>query len=338
MTAGGPRILVVAPAFLAWDLGVYVTRLLAARDTEVRPFAYRGLGDRTLANQRLLDVVADYRPDIVLGLKMGLIEPDTVARLRDQGVVVLLWYVDCFTGEIPDQIARLVPVVSAVLTSAKGMLPKYAALSQTPAYWVYEGVYLPAFSEVEVPEAQRGLYGSQIAFIGNVFHPPVADETIALHRYRLLTKVCSRFELKVWGGQGDPDTRQRWQNPCPIIEWPAYHEELVKICTSTAIVLGTNTVNDVELYFSNRTFLTLACGGFHLTHYVPALEEMFTNHHHLVWFHSDEECLDLIDFYLARPDERRRIAAEGKAWVRAHYGMERQVDGILAIGEGLRGR
>ena len=55
-----------------------------------------------------------------------------------------------------------------------------------------------------------------------------------------------------------------------------------------------STRASVERYFSNRTFLTLAAGGFHLTHYVPGLETMFENHRHLVWYRSDEECLELI--------------------------------------------
>src|SRR5262249_30519406 len=86
----------------------------------------------------------------------------------------------------------------------------------------------------------------------------------------------------------------------------------------------------VALYFSNRTFLTLACGGFHLTHYVPELERMFTNRRHLVWFHSDDECLDLIRYYLARPRARRAIARAGQRWTRRRYGMRRSWRRILA--------
>ena len=77
-------------------------------------------------------------------------------------------------------------------------------------------------------------------------------------------------------------------------------------------MLGLNTINTVELYFSNRVFLTLACGGFHLTHYVPGLETMFTNHEHLVWFHSDDECIEWIAHYLPRPQERNALPHKGE--------------------------
>jgi spore maturation protein CgeB len=95
--------------------------------------------------------------------------------------------------------------------------------------------------------------------------------------------------------------------------------------------LGTNTTNSVERYFSNRTFITLASGGFHLTHYVPGLETMFENRKHLVWYNTEEECFLLIDYYLRRPALRRKIAREGRDWVRRRYGMRRQVSRMLRL-------
>ena len=120
------------------------------------------------------------------------------------------------------------------------------------------------------------------------------------------------------------------------MRWPAYNAELVNVCQASAIVLGINTVNTVELYFSNRTFLTLASGGFHLTHYVPALETMFENHRHLVWFQSDDECLELTAFYLKRPAARRRIAEAGRRHVRQRYGMHRQFTTMLRLVDACR--
>jgi spore maturation protein CgeB len=251
---------------------------------------------------------------------------------------VALWYVDCFDEHVPETIGALFRVVDVFMTSAAGMLPKYCALAPTPSYWVFEGVYLPAFPAVMPPAAQWATYASDVAFIGNVFHPPVPDPELALRRYELLRQVSQRCRLKVWGPQGDAGTRARWDCAAPLIQWPAYHEELVKICRATKVVLGINTVNTVERYFSNRTYLTLASGGFHLTHYVPGLETMFQNHRHLVWFRDDGECLDLLDHYLRREDARQEIARAGRQWTRHRYGMRRQVGKILGILEAhLRG-
>ena len=333
------RFLIVAPSFLDWDLGSYLERLLRDKGLESRAFAYRAFGDKAEANDRLLEAAAAYRPEVVIGLKTELVAPETVRALRRQGALVLLWYVDCFDEHVPAWIAPLFAEVDVFLTTAEGMLPKYRALGPTPAYWVYEGVYLPAFPPVELSAGLRKTYASPVAFIGNLFHPPVADPTLALRRFRLLGTICERHGLKIWGQQGEANVLARWPfRRCPVIPWPAFHEEVVKICRASEIVLGINTVNTVRRYFSNRTFLTLAAGGFHLTHYVPGLETMFDNHKHLVWYRSDEECLELIDYYLPREAARRKIAAEGRAWTRRRHGMRRQVNRILDIVERHHGR
>ncbi len=329
--------MIAAPAFLAWDLGTYVDALLQDQGYQTRRFAYRGIGSRAETNQALLAAASAARAEIVFGIKLGLIEPTTIRRLREQGSFVLLWHVDCFDDRVPAQIAKLVPEVDLFLTTAKGMVDAYRALGDTPVHWVVEGVYLPAFPDVEPPPAQRELYESDVSFVGNVLHPPVPDAGLAQRRLRLLSRVGERYSLKVWGPQGDGRVADVWNDTRgKLIPWPAYHEELVKVCRCSRIVLGINTINTIEQYFSNRTYLTLASGGFHLTHYVPGLERMFENRRHLVWFDSDEECLELLDEFSRNPELRRRIASEGRAFVREHYAMSRQVERILSMVEAHR--
>jgi spore maturation protein CgeB len=251
---------------------------------------------------------------------------------------VLLWFVDCFTPEVPDWIVPLVARVDAFLTTAKGMVSAYAALAETPVFWVPEGAYLPAFPNIEVETARRPLYASQVAFLGNIFQPPVPDQRIALRRLRLLSRIGERYTLKLWGPQSPDFDRYTGPLPFRVLRWPAYNDECVRVCRSADIVLGMNTVDSVDCYFSDRTFMTLASGGFHLTSYVPGLEAMFENHEHLVWFRSDDECLELIEHYLDRPDDRDRIAASGRRFVRERYPMDAQVDKVLRIVETHDGR
>jgi spore maturation protein CgeB len=185
-----------------------------------------------------------------------------------------------------------------------------------------------------VTAAERRLFGSDVAFVGAVYYP-TKDPDLFHSRARLLRAVHARHDLKIWGLQRH---RRELTRGLRTIEWPAYNRDLVRICRSSRIVLGLNKVNTVERYFSNRTFLTLASGGFHLTHYVPGLETMFRNHEHLVWFHSTSECLDLIDHYLARPAQAAAIAERGRTFVRRRFGMVRQVRRMLGLANLLPGR
>jgi hypothetical protein len=326
------RYLIVAPGFQPWDLGRYCERLLRADHLACATFAY---GDRPGAEQetRLLEAVRQFRPHIVVALKLEGIRPQTLAAIRAHAFVAL-WYVDCFGKFVPRWLAPLLAHVDLFLTSANGMVPTYRRHTGAPVRWVYEGAHLPSFPRLRAPTARLAAYRSEVAFVGNVRH---SLTKVPAARERLLHAVHRRFDLRIWGPQGLPaDARTK---RLKITEWPAYNQELVRVCNAAAIVLGINEVNSVDRYFSNRTFLTLACGGFHVTHYVPGLESMFENRRHLVWFHSDDECLDLIRYYLDRPRERRAIARAGQAWTRRRYGMRRSWRRILsAIDEVYPGR
>jgi len=90
-------------------------------------------------------------------------------------------------------------------------------------------------------------------------------------------------------------------------------------------------------FTSGRTFRTLMSGAFLLIRYFPGIENILVNHRHGVWFHSDEEGLRLIEYYLAHPEDREQIAREGHAYLNEHSGWRRKnivVDYPLALARG----
>jgi hypothetical protein len=152
-------------------------------------------------------------------------------------------------------------------------------------------------------------------------------------RVEFLAEVSRHFDLEVFGcgwerhAARHPELRVR-----PAVRAGGYR----KLCASSRIVLGLNQVNDDLLYFSNRTLFTLACRGFHLTHYVPRLESVFCNGVHLAWFSDIHDCLEKIAYYLERPEERARIAAAGYEYALAEHQFTARISFILkALREGL---
>jgi len=323
------RILVVGPAFAPWDLGTYVREILDRRGIATRTYAY-AVGRHADIQRGLRRACREFRPDLLFGLKLDRIAPETLRAVRRAGTRVLLWLVDYVAPSPPTWLRRGVRECDAVFVTGKGFVPELRALGSAPVHWVLEGVHLPAFPAIDVGAAQRRLFGSDVAFVGSVYHPSPDSEAFRA-RARLLRAVAARHDLKVWGPQRYPGTRRRLGGRLTLIQWPAYNHDFVRVCRSARIVLGINLVNSIELYFSNRTFLTLAAGGFHLTHYVPGLETLFRNHDHLVWFRSQAECLELIAHYLARPAQARAIAERGRAYVRRRFAMTGQVRRILRL-------
>ena len=111
-------------------------------------------------------------------------------------------------------------------------------------------------------------------------------------------------------------------------------EDYRQVCRGARIVLGRDWNDSCEWYFSNRTWFTLGCGGFLLSNYVPGLEQIFENHRELVWYRSAQECFELIEHYLARPEERRRIAEAGRAFALAHRTYDHFARDLIDLVEG----
>lgn len=145
-------------------------------------------------------------------------------------------------------------------------------------------------------------------------------------RAAFLAAIAQRFSIDVYGRHWD-----RWTHIHPQLRVhdPVDNRAYAKICASSRIVLGVNEVNDDLLYFSNRTFLTMACGAFHLTHYVPRLENVFRDGEHLAWYQDEADAITKIEYWLARDAERARVAAGGHAEVMQHHQYYHRVARIL---------
>jgi spore maturation protein CgeB len=145
-------------------------------------------------------------------------------------------------------------------------------------------------------------------------------------RAAFLARIAERFDTEVFGQHWN-----RWSHTTgkAQLHGMVKNRGYAQICATSRIVLGVNEINDDAYYFSNRTFLTLACGGFHLTHYVPSLEKVFGNGEHLAWFRDEDDAMEKIAYWLQRDDERARVAAGGHAEVMEHHRYYHRVSRIL---------
>ena len=155
---------------------------------------------------------------------------------------------------------------------------------------------------------------SEVGFIGR----PRKD-----HRVKLLQAVNQNFDFKAWGAQ--------WRDyDLTCLKPRIYPKEFAKICYATKIMLGCDPSFELEGYFSNRTWITLGCGGFLLTNYSPGLEKIFTKGEHLEWYHDQEECLELIRYYLKHEDRRKQVAQNGYQFAHTHRTYDIVIDEIIS--------
>lgn len=177
--------------------------------------------------------------------------------------------------------------------------------------------------------APQSHYNHDIIFAGNNYnyHP-------ARHRgvdTILQPLIEHNFDLMVYGNEWWLDPNKGYTIPPSHYGGYLPNYDLPSACASARIVLGLHSVDDSRTMMSMRTFEVLGCGGFYLTQWTPAIEAMFINHHHLVWTHSREETLDLVRFYLQRPDLRETIARQGQAEVYYYHTYEHRVWPIIPL-------
>ena len=167
--------------------------------------------------------------------------------------------------------------------------------------------------EEHFPSEPYPEFFAEVSFIGK----PYFNE-----RIQFLKKVSGHLNLKAHGGKwslfGVPQGMEK-----------VLPKEFSQICASSKINLGYDIRVDLKYHFSIRLWLTLGCRGFYMTNYVEGFEDLFKNHHHLVWFKDFEEFLDLARFYLARDEKREKIAQKGYQFVVNNRTYDHVVDDIL---------
>lgn len=153
---------------------------------------------------------------------------------------------------------------------------------------IYNGMnrhWLPHAVDTRVYKPCEGTPKYEVGFIGHCYTP---------YRKRLLKNLDRSFNFK-WMGNSE----ECWG--------PKYAEA----CASVKIMVGDNCRNDIPGYWSDRLYLSLACGSFLMYPNVPGIEKYFKDGEHLVLYKSEADLHKKIKYYLAAPEERAHIARAG---------------------------
>lgn len=196
-------------------------------------------------------------------------------------------------------------------------------------YDIYEMnvFYLPeAFSKLRHTvtddfAARQAEYDCDIAMIGSQ------------HSFRvpLLEKLLD-FDIKLYG-VGNP----WWLNTDKIKKFytgkfAADHEKANAFCGAK---ISLNTLYFAEVEGVNvRAFEIAGSGGFQLVQWKPGLEDLFVVGKEVAAYHTAAELRQKIRYYLDHPEERKAIAAAGKAraWAEHSYEprLQRMIDMTMA--------
>jgi len=277
---------------------------------EVKAINYRKLErlwGKNLTGRYILSCFHRFQPQFVFINSVDI--PFGVLSQLSGKTKIGIYYPD-YTDPFKEELAERGKLSDYFFISNQGQIPYLKERGVNNPIYMTEG----CDNEVHrIIKSARKIWQSEVAFIGRP-----SDH----YRVQLLWEVRKNFRLKVWGGDWE-------KHGFSCLKKNVYPPDYAKICSGSKIMLGIDVTDQVQGYFSNRTWITLGCGGFLLTRYTPGLEEIFVNEKHLVWYRNMEECLALISDYLNKDHERQSIAEEGYRFVHQHHTLNHLVERML---------
>ena len=266
-----------------------------------------------------------FDPDLIFVFFHDL--PHVLVPEFTEEVPTVVWIEDSFKSISSEQL-DYVRSARLVCLSTPSLVWAYRSLGIENATFMMSG-FSPLYHQpLEQAKGKAPEYDRDIAFIGGPGYMG--------NRPEFLSWLSEHHDLEIFGRK---DSWQPYLRRFPNLRLvgEARPRAYAEVCARSKIVLGLNQTHDPSLYFSNRVFLTLACRGFHMMHYVPQMEQVFEHGEHLAWFRTREECLAQVGHWLSDDEARLRVAQGGYELVMSEHRYDERVAEILGILAGERG-
>ncbi|HVN27518.1 MAG TPA: glycosyltransferase [Candidatus Binataceae bacterium] len=271
---------------------------------------------------------------------------DDLDRIAAMPIDLLISY---FTGPHPpwrvDDIADYVAGVTILKVVNHGdLLDEFAAvpvhgfMTNSAAAAEFFGkrrpaAYIPlAVDDDYGPVTPQDRYRADVVFLGSGGR---GNKRPATTQHFL--QAAKKFDFAIWGNYWDRDYWAReytanpdandwyrfWRGPLPL-------EDIAALYSSAKIVL--NFHEDTQRrwgMWNNRVFEALGVGALMICDEAAGLREEFGDA--IVYTSGGEETARLIEYFLAHPEERRRIGERGRRIVKERYVYSRWAQSVHAL-------
>ncbi len=348
MNAGGPlRILVTQPLYGgSLTVGRAMVDALAELGHLVEVFegpdfntAFTALKSLRVASERLeslenafLQVVSQavlakaehFEPDLVLAPAQAPLSRQALARLRKDGVLTAMWFVEDY--QLFTYWRAFAPYydVFAVIQQ-EPFLTMLAEVGQANALYLPLAASPEFHKPLDLTPVERRKYGADVAFLGAGYP-----------NRRVAFRALMRYDFKIWGSDWEGETvlaPHLQRNGARIAP-----EEAVRIFNATAVNLNLHSSVRADTpvskgdFVNPRTFELASCSAFQLVDERELLPPLF-GPEEVVSFTTMAECVELLDHYLAHPEARAEKARAARRRVLAEHTYAKRMETLLAFVE-----
>ena len=275
--------------------------------------------------QRIFDLVRDVSPDFVLHTKDEL--PAGIFQELRKKTAVVQWYPDVsIDGWLPDYIRA----ADIFFTMSEGLVDEFRKYNSN-VFWLTQA-FEPSFFQIrEITSGDTGVCSSDITFVGSLG----MNRLYQARREFLQSIVKKGYSLKWWGPR-----LPRKLSTLPLILGKlgkayggrfVWGEEHAKIAQLSKIYLAFDAMPHIRKSMSERMYIAVGCGAFYMCQHVEGIEEVLEPGKEIVTFHSEDEMLDLIRYYLRHDEARKQIAQAGQKRVLTEHTYEIRIRQMTRI-------
>jgi hypothetical protein len=245
-----------------------------------------------------------FAPDtVILTRYAAAVEQATLeAIVRDRRSA--LWFFD-LVSKPHERIVRLGHVADQMFVTCPSQIDLYRSAGVEQVGYLPQGVD-PALDRPVRWSRRR--YRCEVSFVGSGQYP---------FRHQLLRAVAAKFKLQI-RGPGWEDAA----SDLPVAGGAVRGRQFARVVRGAAISLGGHafaTQRTEQACASNRMWKILGCGGFYLGPWVEGIDGLAHGGEHCVWYDPADEAVDLIAYYLKRPELRSAIAQAGRRHALEHH-------------------
>lgn len=337
------RILVVLPMYGgSLPIGGYCARALIELGHSVRCFeaqnlyaGYQGIKSLDLTasrfqaaetsylkfiSQTVVSMVEAQKPHIVLAMAQAPLDRHALLRIRQTGARTVMWFVEDY--KVFNYWMTMAPLYDAFAVIQKEpFLGELAKIGQNNAFYLPLAA-LPEFHKaISLNPDEMKYYGSDISFMGAGYP-----------NRRLAFRMLADKNFKIWGSDWD-DEKQLAKNIQKNGERIS-EDESVKIYNAAKINLNLHSSLGIDSLVSGgdfinpRTFELAAMGAFQLVDKRSLMAGLFEANE-LATFDNIQDLYNLVDFFLAHPEERQKYAERAKERVLKDHTYQQRMEALL---------
>ncbi|QOZ51997.1 glycosyltransferase [Bradyrhizobium sp. CCBAU 53338] len=291
----------------------WLQRIVAPFKPILRPLAREiGLSPRLDAQseQILLAQIEEFKPDLVLNQDLFYVDTRLARSIKQIGRPILLGQVGILPSRGQDWSAYdlLISQISAVVD--------YLQVQGARSEMIHLG-FEPEILDILPPAPPRNI---DVSFVGAIS----ADHQ---QRVAQLEAVARRYDLKLFGSGLHTLPASSPLHRC--YQGEVWGVEMYQALRSSHITLNSHIDQAGREAGNARLFEATGVGTFLLTDYKDNLHTLFEGGREVAAWRSVDDCLTMIDHYLANEDERRAIAAAGRVRTLSTHTYAQRVGEIL---------